>query len=94
MKIDPLVIPVERVQQAIYLVRGQKVMLDKNWLNSTESHDTLPPNRLPKAGSGHDKTQETFGCKRLFVAQLISALGHPAGHPSARSRCGRDSNHP
>src|SRR3989304_9245541 len=25
-----LVIPVERVQQAIYLVRGQKVMLDKD----------------------------------------------------------------
>ena len=30
MKNGALVIPVERVQQAIYLVRGQKVMLDKD----------------------------------------------------------------
>ncbi|MGD0625398.1 MAG: ORF6N domain-containing protein [Thermodesulfobacteriota bacterium] len=30
MKNDQLVIPIEKVQQAIYLVRGQKVMLDKD----------------------------------------------------------------
>ena len=30
MKNGALAIPVERVQQAIYLVRGQKVMLDKD----------------------------------------------------------------
>ena len=30
MENGTLVIPVERVQQAIYLVRGQKVMLDKD----------------------------------------------------------------
>ncbi len=31
MKNGHLVIPVERVQEAIYLVRGQKVMLDKDF---------------------------------------------------------------
>jgi len=30
MKDNKLVIPVERVQQVIYLIRGQKVMLDKD----------------------------------------------------------------
>jgi ORF6N domain len=30
MEKDRLVIPIERVQQAIYLIRGQKVMLDKD----------------------------------------------------------------
>jgi len=30
MKDNKVVIPVERIQQVIYLIRGQKVMLDKD----------------------------------------------------------------
>ena len=30
------VVPVERITSKIYLIRGQKVMLDRDWRNSME----------------------------------------------------------